>query len=535
MITITKNKNILSLKTNFDGIINWHDLKLSVDVPQDVIVNWLLMKVNPIWRLMPIEDLKITCIGIEDIKQAVFILANVLEATNEAITKYWIKTTASRENILFWNVSEDMRYKSLHDRLFCHYGRINGEILYLNMDLGFDRKAREWNHTDVPMSIDEFCKYLSDNKIGKIITVNQYVLDKYISSTAVNLMALCKHLGIEWITIDNDPADLNISGYYRRYAYNDIENARFSNLSCLVEHFDEKYDTNNIHYIAIPQDYGSEKRSTLNDDYDIIVLSNSRYKNVKSMLNGIKAVCNALPQETLYQDINTWYLAMRKLILEIFPLDELKMLYQNSLLHHFYFACVQWIKFKIIGDIETDRKVRVFGDVGWAEVCKEYYEGSLDNNQVNTLYEEPNHLYLLLNCSFSYLDASGPVYDVIRRNVPWINVPPMVKTEVLEPLGAVEYTDKIGLNKLINNFTVPGELFDALNFHDGLDVYSDILNSSVEDIENEVLPIVKTRISEFKDQRYRHIILINDVVNNYLDKNEPFLRQCYEALFAGNI
>ena len=437
MITITKNKNILSLKTNFNGIINWHDLKLSVDVDNDVLVNWLLMKVDPIWALMPIDDeLKINCQDIEDIKQAVFSLANILEATNEAIGKH-IKSFSRKDNILFWNVSEDMRYKSLYNRL-----NKNNDIQYINMDLGFDRVTRKWNHTDVSMSVDSLIKYLIDDEIGKIITVNSYVLDKYISSTAVNLMALCKHLGIEWITIDNDPADLNISGYYRRYAYNDTNNSRFSNLSCLVECFDKEYESNNIHYMAIPQDYGSEERSVLSNDYDIIVLSNSRYKNVQSMLSGIEAVCKSLPQETLYQDINTWYLAMRKLILEIMPLNEFKRFKQNSLLHHFYFACVQWLKFKIIGDVETDRKVKVYGDVGWHEVCKEYYCGSLDNNQVNSLYKESNHLYLLLNCSFSYLDASGPVYDVIRRNVPWINVPPMVKTDIFEPLDAVEYTDK---------------------------------------------------------------------------------------------
>lgn len=549
MITITKNKNILSLKTYFNGIVNWHDLKLSIDVPQDVITNWLLMKVKPIWELMPLDDFKISCQDIEDIKQSVYALANIIEATNEAtneaIKKYcnnkkWVSGSAKdfldtsneivesfpkkddflkQENILFWNVSEDMRYKSLYDRL---NKNSNNSIKYFNMELGFDRIKREWNHTDVPMSVDEFVSYLAEHQIGKIITVNQYILDKYISSTAVNLMALCKHLGIEWITIDNDPADLNISGYYRRYAYNDNDNSRFSNLSCLVEYFDKEYDASNIHYVAIPQDYSSEKRKQLTNDYDIIVLSNSRYQNVKSMLPGIETICNALLQETIYQDINTWYLAMRKLILEIMPFDELKRFKTNSLLHHFYFACVQWLKWKIIGDIETDRKVKVYGDVGWKEVCPQYYQGSLDNNQINTLYKESNHLFLLLNCSFSYLDASAPVYDVIRRNVPWINMPPMVKTDVFKPLSTVEYTDKISLNRLINDY----------NESNGLDVYSDILSSSVADIENGILKIDENGESDYTFHRYEHAILMNEIVDDYLDMNEPFLRHCYEGLFC---
>jgi len=224
MITITKNKDILSLKTNLNGDIQWHDLKLSVDVPQDVLVNWLLMHVKPIYDLMPFDDseFKIHCDNIEDVKQAVFSLADVIEATNEAIRKYKnliaieaqtpYTSRISFENqnkILFWNVSEDMRYLSLYNRL-----NKNNDIKYLNLELGFDRKTREWNHTDVQLSVDEFVSYLAKHQISKIITVNAYVLDKYISSTAVNLMALCKHLGVEWITIDNDPADLNISGYY---------------------------------------------------------------------------------------------------------------------------------------------------------------------------------------------------------------------------------------------------------------------------------------------------------------------------------
>ena len=63
----------------------------------------------------------------------------------------------------------------------------------------------------------------------------------------------------------------------------------------------------------------------------------------------------------------------------------------------------------------------------------------------------------------------------------------------------------------------------------------DILSSSVEDIEDSVLGITKTGESDYTFHRYEHAILMNEIVDDYLNQNEPLLRHCYEALFEGNV
>ncbi|MEO5366063.1 MAG: hypothetical protein H7831_06860 [Magnetococcus sp. WYHC-3] len=503
----------MALKIVLDGETYLYDVEMPEQNADDFIYGWLLCKCRMIFDTMPHERIDIA--GCEELSGALNVFASITQFTNKAIGVIEKGFAIGSKNVLFWNVSEDLRYKSLYDRL-----SKKSNIKYLNLELGFDRKLRKWKPTPLPMSVDALLKYIRENEIGKIVTVNSYVIDKYLHETGINLVTVFEHIGVRLITIDNDPFDITPTGFLRRLFLN--SRFRFSNLSVLNEDFDKKNNVN-AHYVAIPQGYGSEKPKELKDDYDVIVLSNSRFQNVKQVIKAIEIVMGGMKDKC--QEINLWYLALRHLILNVFVIPEFRMQHYNAALHQFYFACVQWLKYEIIKEIKTDREVKVYGDVGWNEVCPQYYKGSLGNDEINRMYDEGNHLYLLLNASFSYLDASGPVYDVIRRRVQWINIPPMAKTKEFDGLGCVEYSGAERLNELINNYTVDKGYGKSIGY------YESILKSSVDDIENHVFGLPQ-KVSEFTRQRLKHKKIIDRITKEYIDNNEPFLRHTYRRLFC---
>ena len=489
MILVKKHDSSVSLRIN-DRL--WE----TPIAGNDFLHNWLMLKSRDLFDSMPCEIPPV----INPHELPVNRWAMLLHVTNNTLKKVEKDTNGEYTNLLFWNVGNDIRYQGM-----CKV--IKPEV-YQNLDLGFDRKKRVWNKQEPPMPAEDLVKYLVDNKIGTLLTINSYLSDKYGSHYGVELGTLLKHMGVDYVTISVDPEDMSACGYMRRDFYN---HKQFSNLFILSESFAKK----DIIHCAIPQDYSARPKRELPEDYDIVILSNSRWKNIESMKNAINAL--DVP------DINLWYLAMRKLITEVMPIPYYKMNHINSILHHFYFACVNKQKHDIIGQIKTDRTVWVYGDDGWLNVCPEYYKGCLDNGEMERLFAEDGHLYLLLNASFTYLDASGPVYDMVARRLPWVNVPPMIKTEKYLGMGEIEYQDIAELNELINNYNPSDE------YHRAQDLLRITYSASVDDIESVVRGLDSGGV--FQSELNEHKKLIDLLVNEYLMNNETFLRSCFRRLF----
>jgi hypothetical protein len=183
--------------------------------------------------------------------------------------------------------------------------------------------------------------------------------------------------------------------------------------------------------------------------------------------------------------------------------------------------------YEIIGNLQTSHAVDVYGDEGWQNVCPQYYRGCLDNEGIERLYAGGHNLYLLMNFSFSYLDASGPVYDVVRRGVRFINVSPIVKTISLEDMERLEYADYETLNRLVNNPPVHPALDQALinlreYYRDGMEAAA--LRVGITE-QGTGMPI------QFENQLRFHKQLMQSKVAAFLDQHEGFVRDTLKRMF----
>lgn len=527
-ITINRHDDSICVKVDLDGEVAWHDMRVA-EKEEDIAAVWIMQAIRPVFANMPIDKIKLVCPKpiYEKMKESMNICAGLLERTNIFIGQNPDLKDLAKDykGILLFNVSEELRYKSFYNRL----KRKGFDVHYMNVDVGFDRKKREWlEEKELPLPLPELIEFIQEKQIKTLLTINYYLAHRYSSKVGINLLAVLNYLGMEYITINNDPSDLQPAGYLHRLAYYNPKWHQFSNLGVLNKYWDEKYGLDNIKYIAIPQDYRPAKIKALDDDYTIIILSNSRWDNVKTSQALIEHFLGQLSKDKLFESFQLWYMTLRHMVLNIMELTLFEKLKFNSILHQFFYVIANYFKYEIIRWLPRGREAKLYGDLGWKELFPEYYQGSLSNDEIDDLFKKDNQLYLLLNFGFSYLDASAPVYDMVRRNVPWINVSPMVATDTFKGLKHIEYKNKEELNSLLDNIQ---NIYKVKKLQDNLAYYGEILSSSVIDIEYSLLN--KTRISGFNSHLREHEILLNFMVHKYLNANEMFLRTSFEGILRG--
>jgi hypothetical protein len=336
----------------------------------------------------------------------------------------------------------------------------------------------------------------------------------------VHLMVLCRHLGVEWITLNNDPPDLKPAGFLHKGLFHQPGMRRFANLQVLNEYWDKHYGIRG-HYGVIPQDYGQKEFQQLDSDYKIIILTNSRLESVKPLVGYFTDHLGRLDETNLVDEFQLWYLASRQVVLDS-DIPEAHKLTYNSVLHQYYYMGVNFLKYQVINGIKTDREVELYGDVGWKEIAPQYYRGCLMNDDIRDLYQRGNQLFLLVNASISHLDASAPVYDMVRWGVPWINMKPLVR---LFPLDAIEYnSDAEEFNYMLNNA-------HEINFD--FTEYSDVLASSTDDLINKINDKPPNGIFNHHMQKQKQAL--NEMIDEYVTLRKPFINFIFKKIIGVTI
>lgn len=523
----------LCLKFDLKNTIFWKEITISENEAKDppYVEKKIFSLIKPVFFLLPVTTLKIepTAEAMEQYGKILQGCATALEQTNNALHQFHhLKNMAdANENILFYNIDNNYRYKDFYETLS---KKSNGTTKYLNMDSGFNATKRQWEETNLPMSLSEFVDYLCREKIKKIVSLNHFLLETFWAKTGVYLLALMKHMGIEYSIIDNDIYDTPPSGYLHKQLFHCNDFKRYSIGYFFQEYWDKTYDLKNTNAIILPQDYEINNYDIeLNQDYAILVLSHSRLENVRQMINPILYLLSHLSEENIFLELQLWNLSLRHLILEIMALSEYEKNCYNSMLQNIFYTTMNFIKYEVIDMIDTERDIEIYGDVGWGVVFPEYYQKRyLQGDEIQTLMSEKRHLNLLLNHNITYIDASGPMFDAIKKNIPFINYSALVKTPELEDFKCIEYSNKTQLNKMIEDAPA---LIKSETFKNTLDNYVDILNSSTRFLVNSVIQDDNNKSeNRFFKSRQAHDQLLRQQIIIYLNENEPFLRESFEVL-----
>lgn len=533
-IAVNKINHNLCLEVNINNKISRHETKIDcVETYRDNLVfYWIMHTVKPLFLKMPMDKIEFEFSKevYAQFKNIFDIYVSIITVTNNIMKGYsHLKGVAKcNKNILFFNVDDNYRYKYFYEKI-SNTGK--KKVIYMNMNSGFNVNTRTWEDKGISMPLDDLIDIIVNKSIKKIISINLHFLDSYFKNNHVYLISLFNFLGVEYITIDNDSWDSPSHGYLMKSFFNCDSFNRFSLAPTLQEYWDNKYELKNVHYISVPQNYEDNKEKlNIKEDYAVLVLSNSRLINVKPKLFSIIYLLDHMPQDSVFTNIYLWYMSMKYAFLKYMQLNEFEQLIYNCQLYELFYLVMQFLKYEIIDSIDATRQIEIYGDVGWEKVFPEYYKKLLNAEEKDELFLKKNHLYLLFNASFSYLEASGPIYDAIKRNVPFINIPAMVKTHSFDGFRHIEYRNKEELNCLIENI---GTVVDNVELKDAKRIYRKVLSDNENMILERIVldKNIVTNGSAFDAERKEHQLLIDQVTEEYINQNAALLKETFRVLF----
>jgi len=536
-IKIDVKHSALLFSNDIDGETDNFSFHLgSSDIEPNILDYIHVTFLKPLFDLMPFKSLELESTSEQPIvKYCISILRNTNNTINKHIGKQG--TANLNKNILYLNVDNSERYLNHHASMLDFIKNENRddvpEIFYENMNTGFNPKTRRWETESIsfPFSVDELVERIESNKIKKIVTTNNYYLELVLQRTGVQLMVLCRMLGIEVVTLDNDVYEGIPGGIHKKLFFSDNLSRRFS-FSIFHRYWDEAFESKNIINQSIPQSYQCESDiQLLEDNYKVAVLSHSRLNDVMRSLPKILFLLEHIPVDKNYNELTLWFMATRHLVQQNPNLSMKQKLHFVYQLHTLAYDTSQFLKFIIIDDIKTDRDIVIYGDDGWRKVFPKLYQNKyLSSEEQKDECDQKNTLFLQLNWGISYLEPSGSIVDALRANKAVINYSPIVDISGFQGFSTFEYNNVESLNFLINDYNAA---IDQESFITAKNNYFTCVKNSARSINHQLIfdSLLEGGDGGFSEQWENTYESILQKITKYASENTELVDLCFKRLY----
>ncbi len=520
---------------DLDGQVHLRNMDLDPSHPhaQEALFYFLLTALKPAFYKMPVTlNINAPQAFISSHEKIMTRCLQITDQTNQAVRglgKHRGKG-GRWKGILFFNVDENPRGIEIHRAL---EGMAKPELHYENMTSGFNAMTRQWEESPAPYPLDELLTMLEKKRVGRIISANHYLLEKYLNTQGIFLPAVLGALGVEYVIYDNDPYDAAPMGYLAKAFFHPRGTPRFS-LSFFHRYWDQTLDLESVEYRAYPQNYVREQVDAppLSEGFKILILSQSRLANIEQSLLAVLFWLDQMNPANLFNEVQLSYLALRHLILNEFELPLFRRAHYNTLIHSLFYNAMNLLKYEVIEQIEARDRIELYGDQGWETVFPEYYRGHLDNQGVDEVFDRGDQLYLLLNHVTTYFDASGPLYDALKRGVPFVGFPCTARPAVYGAMAEIEYRSAAELNRHLDQgasaFFQPEVQWALSALKLDLDLSSQLLFQGM--VGREPAAGDQARLREIMALNQ---VLISGAVQTYLAEKKEVVYTLYQALVRG--
>lgn len=523
------------VKINVDDDISLFETRFEYSglQPEEVVSNWLMTKAKKVLYKMPVEAIRITPSPevMDKFKNAVNSFFMVIKSTNEFIQSIarFENVGQQHENFLIYNMGDDSNYKNFYDEL----RKTAHNVLYKNMESGFDPVLRKWNDLEVPEEASDLVAYLVENRVCRILSLNHYVLERYLAKRAIYLQAVFYFLGIEHIITDHDYYDLGKwDGFLQKHFYNNNRDNRY--VYPLLDHYLEKeFGHINSRYITSITKCADEREIVLHEDYKILVLSNSRAGDTHQLIPAYLYVMDQLGEKDLFYNFQLWFVSLQYLIMRVFDMDPKGRQVYNSKLLGFFYMATQLFKFEVISNIKTDRAIEIYGDDGWDLVFPEYYQKKyVVNEEKDEMLKSGKYLLLLPGWSLSWLFREWTFLEGLNSNTPFISASSVTMLPELEPLRQLEFKDSEELNSLVRSAHT---IYQRDEILDSLSHLKQTINAGYDEVSRQLLAKNSSEV-ELKASEYNHretMKQLDHKILKFVDQNLDFLRTSFNVLFLG--
>lgn len=527
--------NRLTLKVNIDGDITIREKRLAYEDKiniDNMLFYWVLNTIKPVFFRMPLGDAAIhynKAVENTGVKKLLQFCHDLLVKTNQLITQYSTLKGAATGNdgLLLYNCDSSHFYTNF----FRYFQEADKDrSFYLNMKTGFDPLKRQWGEPEFPMTLDELIQFILKNKIKRVLSPNHYMIEHYFGKKHLYLLALFHFIGVEFIVVDNDNGDVSPEGYLIKDFFNFKEFKRLS-FGFMMRNWFGKLRFDNAQITPTAAEYSIDAPYNITDEYQVLVLSNSRAGEIPRVINPLLYVMGQLDQNNLYEEFHMWFHSLRHLILDVMELPSFERFQYGSSLFRFFYLGLQYLKFVIVDSISRDYTVRVYGDEGWGKVLPEQYQNKwLNKDQIKAEIATNRNILLPFNFTHAWPTTPGPLLTAISYNIPFLSMPAMVHSKEFEGFKKIEYRNADDINAAIKNikaiFQDP-ELINSIRF------YKKIVSDNLTTLSDQLLHLEKDQ-APFEDEYIRqfHINyqMVEDKVKAYVETHDEFLRDTFRVV-----
>ncbi len=526
-------ENTVCLKRRVENRTVWLDFEWPDEKTNTGVLEYVNLKIlnfmKPIFYQMPVEKIHLSC-SKEAKDKFGHLISNYqvfLDRTNEVAKQIAASEidSSSYENLLFIQVDDAAPYEEFFLKIS---EQTDKKVFIEHMKTGFNPKKRIWEEVPLPFNVAEFIAYIKQNKIKSIFSINQYLIESYLNKAGIYLLSCFEQLGIEYVCIDNDQRNADLSKQF----FNNNKFRRYS-LSFIESKFWDKYYGNtNVKYPTIPHLKVNKTAEfiDLKDDYKIVILSFSRLNQVIPQLELILYVLEHFDENQLFSQFQAWHYSMKYMMRKILNCKEIELFSNINNFMNFGHNITQLFKFEIIQGLKTHRNIEVYGDEYWKFIFPEYYKGWLDKNEQEMMFGRKDCLCLMMNWGYSMFTNTPNLFAMVNRKNPFLFYAPFAKTDEFKGFEHIEYDNISRLNQKIENIQAiyrEPELITAIrNQQRTLEISARYFSNSILSVDN--CPYQQP----FEEICNKTLKEIDRKTFAFIDENEEMMRQMYKVLFG---
>lgn len=454
----------------------------------------------------------------------------IVKKTNEILMKYkdFKDVAKNNENIVCYMDQDEVRFRSLYNKLIAK-GQEN--IALDTYESGWDPVQRCWDEQKRHrITIEKVIDLVINKKAKKIIYTNfelfAFSLDEF------HLSVFLDYLGVQYMGIDYDGCE-----YYQLYGpiiRSTIDGTYSKRLTCYPYYhidWDLQYKQKSVQYVAVVQDYKMyEEKIKLDEDFKLIVLSNSRIKDVKDMFPEILFFLENIDEENVFEDALLAYVSLRYLIMGSESVKNVAKMEICRYLIMLHYTANQFLKYVAIDGLDTERELLLYGDTGWATLFPQNYKGFMKRPEINELKKSNKYLYFLFNNMTCYFEVGGPIFDSICDNLPFINFKVLSEIDELKPLKSIQYSGVKSLNEVVKNAY---ETFKDCKVDKSIKFLRNTFSRSVEELTDNVLfDKIPANGGEFYQNYLKERMTYTERIEKYIEKNKDWLIDFIVKMFV---
>lgn len=505
------------------------------ELSQEYYFYWMLKAAKDLFfDHMPVAQVEFCCsenLKTEPFQTTLFKFFDVVQTSNAFLKEITpLKDMAkSHEGLFIYNVDNSSGLLELYES----YEKKGLPVLYQNMPSGWDRKEGKFKFGNKEiLTPRELLDFIARHRVKSILSLNKYYLAEMIKNFSIYLLPVLRFINAEYICYDLDTYEVFDFGDLAKAALNWRDFHRLSTMPniCL---WDKALGNHNVSYVPVLTN--PERLASLPElagDYDLVMISNSRFKAILPQLEKCLFYLELCREEFLFFDIQLLYYVLRHFLF-LSQWDLALKFKQDALLSQLHLNCLSLMKMEVLEGIKTDRRVMLYGDEGWDVVCPDkFMKHYLPSPDADQMMKSGGFVRLLVNQNFSWLENNPVHFDSIRKGHYFLCFPSLSRGEEFRAMESLEYKNLDELNRKINEVLV---LYAQKALQNSRDAVLTNIKKSMDETRDFILSPGGKAVLQgtFWQQHERHRQDFKKMLDDYIRSRPRCLKELVDYLFLG--